>query len=206
VGQRRAYTPSRLHSTVQEDEPTGAPPLTQSPLNCASFRKTEVVSSSPTCTCQGEHAKTEQRERQHLSPARQKRPSFPALLERGAYFLPRQLHPCRSFRPLHPRLYVATDPLSPRDRHQENSALASRDALRQACAKEPDAGGLSTEQTKSDFPNMTNEGDTSLGEGVGVCGGGAATSGSRSWSGCDPAGPATPRSGRLGPPPGRPGS
>jgi hypothetical protein len=59
--------------------------------------------------------------------------------------------------------------LSPRDRHQENSALASRDALRQACAKKPDAGRLSTEQTKSDFPNMTNEGHTSSVSGLVVC-------------------------------------
>src|SRR5260370_20638362 len=42
----------RVHSLVQENEPAGAPPLTLSPLDCGSFRRTEVGSNSPAGDCQ----------------------------------------------------------------------------------------------------------------------------------------------------------
>ena len=54
----------RGYTHVHPNEPTRAASLTQTaPEGWVSFPKQQVVSSSPTCTCQGEHAKTEREEK-----------------------------------------------------------------------------------------------------------------------------------------------
>ena len=72
------YTNSHLN------EPTRAASLTQTPPGgWVSFPNQQVVSSSPTCTCQGEHAKTEREEKGASPPQGNTAPAV-QILHRGA--------------------------------------------------------------------------------------------------------------------------
>jgi hypothetical protein len=69
------------------NEPTRAASLTQmAPGEWVSFPTQQVVSSPPTWTCEGEHAKTERGEKGASPSARQHRPGS-AVMHRGAVVL-----------------------------------------------------------------------------------------------------------------------
>src|SRR5690348_15857661 len=78
------------------NEPTRAASLTQTaPEGWVSFPNQQVVSSSPTCTCQGEHAKTEREEKGASPPQGNTAPVVQSCIA-GRLFLAVVL-PCMGF-------------------------------------------------------------------------------------------------------------